>query len=138
MVEETIVTAERREANVQRVPISISVLASDQLSDSVVTDTMDLQFHVPGYVFKTNTVLGQPYLRGVGSDLITAGAESSVALYVDGVYQTRAANTLLDLYDVERVENAVIIVPLNSSGRHRIGREAAIFRPPSVVHGQPP
>ena len=104
VLEEVIVTAERRPANLQRVPIAITALTGDQLSNSLINDTMELQFHVPGYVFKTNSVLGQPYIRGVGSDVITAGAESSVAFFVDNVYQTRAASTLQNFYDIERVE----------------------------------
>ncbi|MCB1775411.1 MAG: hypothetical protein KDI88_17490 [Gammaproteobacteria bacterium] len=35
---------------------------------------------------KTNAVLGQPYLRGVGSDIISAGTETTVATFVDGYY----------------------------------------------------
>jgi iron complex outermembrane receptor protein len=104
ILEEVIVTAERRAASLQRVPIAITALTGDQLSNSLINDTMELQFHVPGYVFKTNSVLGQPYIRGVGSDVITAGAESSVAFFVDNVYQTRAASTLQNFYDIERVE----------------------------------
>lgn len=104
ILEEILVTAERRAASLQRVPIAITVLTGEQLSNSLINDTMELQFHVPSYVFKSNSVLGQPYIRGVGSDVITAGAESSVAFFVDGVYQTRAASTLQRLYDIDRVE----------------------------------
>lgn len=75
-----------------------------ELETAGVHDTIELQYRVPGFVFKTNSVLGQPYLRGVGSDFISAGAESSVATFVDGVYLPRAYDTIVDFYDVERVE----------------------------------
>ncbi len=63
ILEEVIVTAERRAASLQQVPIAIMALTGDQLSNSLVNDTIELQFHVPGYVFKTNSVAGQPYIR---------------------------------------------------------------------------
>src|SRR5690606_36755184 len=54
--------------------------------------------------FRTNSVLGQPYLRGVGTEIISAGAESSVAMFVDGAYLPRAYHTIVDFFDIERVE----------------------------------
>ncbi len=104
IIEEIIVTAERRAKNLQRVPITITALTGDHLEESLVADTMDMQILVPGYTFKTNSLRGQPYIRGVGSDVITVGAESSVAFFQDGVYLPRASSALIQLYDVERVE----------------------------------
>ena len=103
-LEEVIVTAERRERNLQQVPISITALTGDDLDASVVENTIDLQYRTPGFVFKTNSIWGQPYIRGVGSDLITAGADPAVATFVDGVYQSRAYSALQDFFDVDRVE----------------------------------
>ncbi|MFT5501170.1 MAG: iron complex outermembrane receptor protein [Woeseiaceae bacterium] len=104
VLDEVIVTAERRAVNLQHVPIAITVLTGDELEKSLVHDTMEMQFHVPGYVFKTNSIRGQPYIRGVGSDVITVGAESSVAYFQDGIYLPRASSALHHFYDVERVE----------------------------------
>jgi iron complex outermembrane recepter protein len=103
-LEEVVVTAERRLADAQRTPISISVLSRTQLDATGAQTTADLQHLVPGLVFKTNTVLGQPYIRGVGSDIISAGADPSVATYVDDVYQARAIAAFQTLYDLDRVE----------------------------------
>jgi iron complex outermembrane recepter protein len=99
-----IVTPEWRPVDAQSVPKTINVLSAESLSRAGLHDTIDLQQVVPGFVFKTNSVLGQPYLRGVGSDFISAGAESSVATFVDGVYLPRAFDTIVDFFDLERVE----------------------------------
>lgn len=103
-LEEVIVTAERRAVDIQKTPVSVSALSADQLNNSTIQDTIDLQYRVTGFVFKTNTVLGQPYIRGVGSDIISAGADASVATFVDDVYQTRASASLQDFYDLDRIE----------------------------------
>ena len=99
-----LVTPEWESIDLQHTPKTIDHHGGRALDVAGVHDTIDLQYRTPGFVFKTNSVLGQPYLRGVGSDFISAGAESSVATFVDGVYMPRAYDTIVDLYDVERVE----------------------------------
>jgi iron complex outermembrane receptor protein len=86
------------------VPKTVDNLSAELLDAMGIDDTIDLQNAVPGFSFKTNSVLGQPYLRGVGSDFISAGAESSVATFADGVYLPRAFDSIVDLFDIERVE----------------------------------
>lgn len=98
------ITPEWHEIDVQKMPMMVNVLTAEDLDSTATADTLDLQYQVPGFVFKTNSVLGQPYLRGVGSDIISAGSDASVATFKDGIYQTRAANAIQNLYDVERVE----------------------------------
>ncbi len=102
--EEIVVTAERRERPLAHAPLSAVVASGADLRRSGIESSQDLPFRTPGLAFSTNTVLGQPYLRGVGSDLITAGAESSVATLVDGVYRTRPVASIQEFFDVERVE----------------------------------
>lgn len=99
-----IVTPDWQPVDAETVPMTIDTLTGEALAAAGLRDTIDLQYAVTGFVFKSNSVLGQPYLRGVGSELITAGAESSVATFVDGVYLPRAYDTIVDLFDVERVE----------------------------------
>lgn len=103
-LEEIIVTAERREVDIQRAPLSVAALTGAQLDASTIQSTIDLQYRMTGFVFKTNTVLGQPYIRGVGSDIISAGADASVATFVDDVYQSRAVASIQEFFDLDRVE----------------------------------
>src|SRR5690606_19342505 len=99
-----IVTPDWRPADAQTVPKTIASVSSAELDAAGIHHTIDLQYKVPGFVFRTNSVLGQPYLRGVGTEIISAGAESSVAVSVDGAYLPRAYHTIVDFFDVERVE----------------------------------
>ncbi|MBI5184655.1 MAG: TonB-dependent receptor [Nitrospinae bacterium] len=103
-LEDVTVTAERREEDPQEVPMSITVHTGEELNASGVESTLDLPLRTPGFLFSTNAVLGQPYIRGVGSDFVSIGSESTVAIYKDGVYQSRAMGALADFFDVERVE----------------------------------
>jgi len=99
-----IVTPDWRPADAQTVPKSIAAVSGAELDSAGIHHSIDLQYRVPGFVFRTNSVLGQPYLRGVGTEIISAGAESSVATFVDGAYMPRAYHSIVDFFDVERVE----------------------------------
>lgn len=99
-----IITPEWQPIDAQQASKTVDHFTGEELEASGVRDTIDLQNLTPGFVFKTNSVLGQPYLRGVGSDIISAGSEPSVATFIDGIYQPRAYDSIVDFFDVERVE----------------------------------
>jgi iron complex outermembrane receptor protein len=103
-LEEITVTAERRAASLQEVALAITAFSGEQLDRSAIQTTVDLQYRTPGLVFTTNAAMGQPYIRGIGTDIINVGTDPSVAVHVDGIYQTRASASLVDLFDIERVE----------------------------------
>ena len=87
-----------------RLPTTVNVMSAKKLDEAGVNESSALQYLTPGLVFKKNAVFGQPYLRGVGSDLISAGADPGVSTYADGVYQARSAGAIQNFFDVERVE----------------------------------
>ena len=103
-LEEIVVTAQRRTENLQDVPITINALTGEQLARSGIEYTTDLQFHVPGFVLSPNAQFGLPFLRGVGTDQITVGLEGSVAVHSNGVYLPRLVSSIMDFYDIERIE----------------------------------
>jgi iron complex outermembrane receptor protein len=120
------VTAPRREATEETTPIAVGVYSGEVLDRAGVDDTRGLPRLEPSLTFKTNTVLGQPYLRGIGSDLITSGADASVATFVDDVYRARPVSAIQDLYDVDRIE--VVKGPLGTLfGRNATGGAIRIF-----------
>lgn len=128
-----IISPEWRPMDAQSVAKSVSQFSKEQLDATGTQNTIDLQYDTPGFVFKTNSVLGQPYLRGVGSDVITAGAEASVATFIDGVYQPRAFDSIIDFYDIERVE--VIKGPQAVSlGRNVVGGAVSIHNRDPVFY----
>lgn len=99
-----IISPEWQPIDAQQSSKTVNYFSGEELDAVDIEDTIDLQYKTPGLILKTNAVLGQPYLRGVGSDIISAGAESSVATLVDGVYLPRAYDSIVDFFDIERVE----------------------------------
>lgn len=102
--QDIVVTAQRREQRLQDVPIAVSVLSADTVSNRRIESPIDLNVTVPGV--NSSAALGffRPFIRGVGATATTAGVENTVATYVDGVYLTSSAATLLEFMDIERIE----------------------------------
>lgn len=98
------VTAERLERERSEVALSVTAVTGEELREAGIESTLDLQQLVAGPVFSTNTVLGQPYLRGIGTEILGVGADPSVSVYVDGVYHSRPVSSIRDFYDLERIE----------------------------------
>ncbi|HEB98606.1 MAG TPA: TonB-dependent receptor [Thiotrichales bacterium] len=120
-----VISPEWRPIDAQSVARTVHRFGGESLTAGGTSSTIDLQYETPGFLFKTNSVLGQPYLRGVGSDVITAGAEPSVATFVDGVYHPRAYDSIVDFYDLDRVE--VLKGPQGVSlGRNVVGGAISI------------
>ena len=104
-IEEVIVTAERRTANLQDVPVSMSSFSRDELLSLQVNDIGDLQSLVPNlsiHVGDANNAV--VYIRGVGQIDSVAFFEPGVGIYLDDVYLGRAQGAFLDVLDVERIE----------------------------------
>jgi iron complex outermembrane recepter protein len=98
------VTANRREEDVQQVPIAISVLSSELAAHMGITDPQSLAGAVPGLNFNRAANLSIPFLRGVGSPVGESGDEPSVAMYVDDVYLPAGAASLANFNSLERIE----------------------------------
>jgi iron complex outermembrane recepter protein len=103
-VEEIVVTAQRRAESIQDVPLSITAQTADDLARSGITDIRDLGNVVPGLSFSTQGPFASPSIRGVQSMIAQAGADSPVAIYIDGVYQPNQLSNVFDLADIEQVE----------------------------------
>lgn len=103
---EIVVTAQKREENLQSVPLAISVIGSEQLDRSGSLTLESAQYMVPSLNFrKAGTTLNQAlFLRGVGTINFSIAAEPSVAAVLDGVVLSRAGEGFTDLFDVERIE----------------------------------
>jgi iron complex outermembrane receptor protein len=98
------VTAERRNENLQNVPISITAITSSSLESSGVVSTTDLDQLVPGLKMTQINTSVTPYLRGIGYAGTAAGQEAAVSIYVDGVYIPTMPGGLFSLSNIERVE----------------------------------
>lgn len=105
-LEEIVVTAQKREQNLQEVPIAITALDAHTLEVQGVTDTDSFAKLVPNLHVKQGTTgVITIAIRGVSNnDAGNPGFENAVGIYVDGVYTGRSAGSLFDLGDIERVE----------------------------------
>ena len=101
-----IVTATRRSEALSTVPIAISAVSGEALANTGATDVRALNQLAPSLLVSgaTSEVNFSARIRGVGTVGENAGLESSVALFIDGVYRSRTGVGLSELGDIERVE----------------------------------
>ena len=105
-LEKITVTAQKRVQNLQEVPVSVTAFSGDAMSESVIKDIYDLNTNVPGFgSFQSQSATNSSFsIRGVGTSSQNFGLESSVGLYVDGVFRARQNSMINNLVDVEAVE----------------------------------
>jgi iron complex outermembrane receptor protein len=103
-LQEVIVTAQKRPENVDTVPIVVSVLTNQDLVETGINSTQKLEWATPGLIFGNTNGFAEPYIRGIGSDLISPGQDSPVGFYLDGVYLPFASSLLQEFGDVSRIE----------------------------------
>ncbi len=106
MLEEVIVTAQKREQSLQDVPVAVTAFNAAMIEKSGVKDMFDLQVNAPSlFVQQTQTSTTTNFqIRGVFTSSQNFGLESSVGLYVDGVYRARQGSMINNLVDVGSVE----------------------------------
>ncbi|NIL95356.1 MAG: TonB-dependent receptor [Woeseiaceae bacterium] len=106
--EEIVVTVQRREQSIMDVPVAVSAISGTEIQAAGIKDMFDLQQNVVGLIVsqsQTSTTMNFS-IRGVGSTSNNFGVESSVGLFVDGVYRSRQSSLVNDLADIETVEVA--------------------------------
>jgi iron complex outermembrane receptor protein len=107
-IQEIVVTAQRREENLQTTPIAITALTADALNKEGVTDfagvaEQSTSINFTPYPSSSNTLI--LYMRGQGvADANQITQDGSVGLYEDGFYIARPQAETFDLADVDRVE----------------------------------
>ena len=104
-IEEIIVTATKRAESVQDVPISISAYSGDFLERSDIRTLQDLSLYAPNFTFafSSQPTNARIIVRGVGS-VGNSAIETSVGVFVDGVYYPRPGSVIGNLLDIETAE----------------------------------
>src|ERR1700719_3966167 len=110
VLQEIVVTAERRSENIQSVPIAVTAFTAEALQARNLTDIHALGNLSPG----VNLDSGAPFsgdrsvlsasIRGVGQDDFAFNLQPAVGVYLDGVYLARTIGANQNLLDVDRVE----------------------------------
>ncbi len=106
VLEEIVVTANKREEKLQSVPASIVAITSDVMDKQQILQIKDFQQFAPSLNFQSGDEarLFNFSIRGVGSESFSVGIEPSVSTIVDGVVYTRPGAAFDGLGDLERVE----------------------------------
>lgn len=105
-IQEIIVTAEKRSANVQDVPVALTVISGDEIARVGGSNFTDLAKLAPSMTFQNggNPAVSSISLRGIGTFAYGIGVESSVLVVVDDIALAQQSQALTDLVDIERVE----------------------------------
>ncbi len=106
-LDDIVVTAQRREQNIQDVPLAVTAFTETQLEIALVEDTTDLVRVTPSLTGGLNTGTGGAvsyFIRGLGSTEQVATFDVPVATYVDEVYVARQIANNITLLDVDRIE----------------------------------
>lgn len=103
VLEEVVVTAEKRSSTVQDTPLSIAAFSGDELEAAGIASTDGLSNLTPGLVIQKE-VIGKVVIRGVGTENFSVGSDPGVAIHQDGVYLARSSVAVFDFFDTERVE----------------------------------
>ncbi|MDX1734100.1 MAG: TonB-dependent receptor, partial [Halioglobus sp.] len=104
ILEEVIVTAQKRAESLQDVPIAITAVSGEKIDDIGIIDLEEVTQYMPNVTINNGAGTPNLFVRGVGSGT-NAGFEQSVGLYIDGVYAGRGALAAVPTtMDLERIE----------------------------------
>jgi iron complex outermembrane receptor protein len=104
-LQEIVVTAQRREQSLQKVPISITAFNSANIAALSAETIGDLDTFTPGLSINDTSVTQPSFsIRGVQTDDFGIGTDPSVGIFIDGIYSGRSGSSLIFFNDVDRVE----------------------------------
>jgi iron complex outermembrane receptor protein len=100
---EIIVTAQKRREALEKVPISIAAVSSEQLEKRNISQVLDLPQTVPSLRVNYAGTFVLPTIRGVGSIVALPGLTQNIATYVDGFYVPAPSSSNFDLVNVASI-----------------------------------
>ena len=105
-LEEVIVTAQKREENMQDVPVAVSAITSDELDNIGFNDIADIAAQVPSLIVLTNlSPLSTTFrIRNIGNAGNIPTFEPATGLFIDGAFRSRSGIGIGDLADVQSIE----------------------------------
>ncbi len=103
-LQEIVITAQRRSQNLQNVPIAVDAIVASDALQLGVTGTTSLQTDVPSLSVSRQVNESVVFIRGIGTADGDANTETSVALYIDGVYQPSPFGNVFEFNDIQQVE----------------------------------
>ncbi len=105
VLEEIVVTAQKREQNLQETPVAVTAFADGYLDKFQIDDIEDITSRTPGAAMKSfNRSQSHISMRGAFSSNSDPLADRTFGIFVDDVYYSREYETALDFVDLERIE----------------------------------
>jgi len=105
VTDEIVVTAEKREASIQDVPIAISAFDESRLERLQLNDAQDLQLAIPNFQFAKGNFTGSNVaIRGVGTKLVATSGDAAVGIHINGAPVGNSPIFEGEFFDVQRVE----------------------------------
>jgi iron complex outermembrane receptor protein len=102
MIEELVVTAEKREQSLQDVPVAVSAFTAQTRELVGINSVQDLTNFTPGLAYSTNN--DRIALRGIGRFTNNRSSEGGVAMYNDGAYTSSVTSFARSTLFIERTE----------------------------------
>jgi iron complex outermembrane receptor protein len=105
-ISDIVITATRRAERLSNVPVAVSAVGSASLENTGATDIRQATQLVPSLLVSStgSEANASARIRGIGTVGDNPGLESSVAVFIDGVYRSRTGSGLNDLGEVDRIE----------------------------------
>lgn len=104
-LEEIVVTAQKRSQNINDVPIAISAITGKKMEELGLEKIDDLANYVPGLQVQLQSPNNPGWVvRGITSDSGSAQEDMRVSVFVDGVPNSRSRGSVVELFDIDRVE----------------------------------
>lgn len=106
-IADIVVTAQRREQVMQKVPVAVTAITQDALQVNRVQNIMDLTSLAPGLTAKANAGgAASPSftMRGVFASASQPSSDRQISTYIDGIYIGATRGSVFDLPDIERIE----------------------------------
>lgn len=103
--EEIVVTAQRRDQNLQDVPVTVTTFGAQEIQEARIQEVQDVVARTPGLNYDAFPS-GQPrlHIRGIGSSDRGAAGDPSAGVFLDEIYLGRPAMIAFDAFDLERIE----------------------------------
>jgi len=103
-LEEVIVTAQKRQENVQDAALAITAISGHDLEARNFESLFDLNQFSPSVISGQIGGMNRLFIRGIGMSSLAEGNDPSSAFHVDGIYVGRPSAQLTSMFDIDRIE----------------------------------
>lgn len=109
-LEEIVITARKREENIQNTPVAVTAFTDEALESRSVQSVDQIAQYTPNLQFDGSAALSggrfnaTMFIRGVGQNDFATFSDAGVGLYIDGIYMGRTIGGIMDAIDMSRVE----------------------------------